>query len=383
MRIFVASGIFHPDSGGPATYLYRLLPELQALGHEVRALAYGDAPATGYPYPLTRIPFRTTPIRLATYALAYREGATWADVVYLNSLGLPRFGAGNKRRVMKVVGDYAWERAVNRGWVPSTEDIDEFQHKRYDPRVEFFKAARAHEVRRVDRVIVPSEYLRQMVIGWGAEPSRVQAIYNALETHAYDAQGQSPQAARQALGWSLTGRYLVTAARLTAWKGVDHLIAALAEAGLADVTLIVAGDGPQKAALEAQAAQLGSRVTVQFVGKVPHERMALYLRAADYLALYSGYEGLSHTILEALVAGTPVIASARGGNPEVVQDGVNGLLARHPDRGALAQTLRRAFAGEGWADLRARLAAGTGRGLERFAWAALVGKTVGVVTQRR
>lgn len=110
MRIFIASGIFHPDSGGPATYLYRLLPELQARGHEVRVLAYGNAPTAGYPYSLTRIPFQSLPIRLINYARAYRQGAAWADLIYLNSLGLPRSGDGHKPRVMKVVGDYAWER---------------------------------------------------------------------------------------------------------------------------------------------------------------------------------------------------------------------------------------------------------------------------------
>src|SRR5512135_2923656 len=117
MRIFVASGIFHPDSGGPATYLYRLLPELQARGHEIRVLAYGNAPTAGYPYPLTRIPFGRLPFaRWANFARAYRQGAAWADLVYVNTLGLPRSGDSAKKRVMKVVGDYAWERCVNRGW---------------------------------------------------------------------------------------------------------------------------------------------------------------------------------------------------------------------------------------------------------------------------
>src|SRR5438477_12429658 len=109
MRIFVPSGIFHPDSGGPATYLYRLLPKLQERGHKIQVLAYGNAPAVGgYPYPLTRIPFQMLPVRMANYARAYREGAAWADLIYLNSLGLPRSGDRHKRRIMKVVGDYAW-----------------------------------------------------------------------------------------------------------------------------------------------------------------------------------------------------------------------------------------------------------------------------------
>jgi glycosyltransferase involved in cell wall biosynthesis len=370
MRIFIASGIFHPDSGGPATYLYRLLPEFQARRHEIRALAYGNAPITGYPYPLARVPFGKLPfMRWANFARAYRQGAAWADLVYVNTLGLPRSGDGSKKRVMKVVGDYAWERCVNRGWIPPDEDIDRFQSKRYDLRVEWYKANRVREVRAMDRIIVPSDYLRRMVVGWGADPGRVQVIYNALEA-GYYAPESSRDEARARLGWTADGHYLVTVARLTAWKGVDLLIDALAQ--VPGLTLVIAGDGPQYGALQAQATAQGVADRVVFLGKVPHDKVALYLRAADYLALYSGYEGLSHTILEALYSGTPVIASARGGNPETIRDGENGLLVKHPDLEALIAALRRAFEG----DTQRRLAAGTSKGLERFNWQSLVEQTV-------
>jgi glycosyltransferase involved in cell wall biosynthesis len=116
---------------------------------------------------------------------------------------------------------------------------------------------------------------------------------------------------------------------------------------------------------------------VEFLGKIPREQLALYLRAADYLVLYSGYEGLSHTILEALHAGTPVIASNRGGNPEIVRDGENGLLVPHPDLGALVVALQRAFED----DLPQRLAAGTATGLERFSWPCLVEQTVRALSE--
>ncbi|MBC6935795.1 MAG: hypothetical protein DWB42_08115, partial [Chloroflexi bacterium] len=123
-RLFIASGIFHPESGGPATYLYELLPELQQLGWDVRALSYGDTPAGGYPYPLARIPRRALPVRLAAYALAARPRLGWADLVYIHSLDLPLFGSRRAPRVVKIVGDPGWERAIRKGWIPPTEDID-------------------------------------------------------------------------------------------------------------------------------------------------------------------------------------------------------------------------------------------------------------------
>ncbi len=371
MRIFVASGIFHPEPGGPATYLYRLLPEVQARRHTVRVLTFGNGPATGYPYPLRRIPRRALPLRWADYARAAWREVRRADVVFVNNLGLPLIGGGSIPRVLKVVGDLAWERAVNKGWIAPTEDVDAFQQGRYPWRVRLLQAQRAREVRRADRVIVPSRYLRDMVIGWGAPPERVHVIYNALPPDTESA-SLSQAEARAALGLGAEP-LLLTVARLVPWKGIDHLIRALP--AVPEARLLVAGDGPDEGRLRALAGSEGLAVRVTFLGRVPRERLALYFRAADYTVLYSGYEGLSHVALESLGAGTPVIASDKGGNPELVTHGVNGLLVPYPDTRALAETLRVAFSGE----TRARLAAHTGDGLERFAWEALVAQTVAVL----
>ncbi|HXW07220.1 MAG TPA: glycosyltransferase family 4 protein [Vicinamibacterales bacterium] len=357
MRVFVASGIYPPDIGGPATHLSHLLPALQGRGHDVRVLAYGTSNDQPSPVPVTRVPPDALLVRQLRYGAAYRRGARWGDVVYAASLGLPRPGPP-RPTVLRVPGDRAWERSVNRGLVAPTEDIDRFQRRRYGPRVGYLKWLRAREARKADRVIVPSEYLRAMVEGWGVDPARVRVIHSALPDP-----GRPPvdrREARRALGWEPDARYVLTAARLTAWKGVDYLIEAVAH--LPDVTLVVAGEGPSKAALVAHAAARPGRV--QFVGAASGETLRHYLRACDYLVLYSAYEGLSHTILEALLAGTPVIASNRGGNPEIVIDQVNGLLVPHPDRGALLDALRRALAD----GTQERLAAGTAVGLEKFSW---------------
>lgn len=375
MRLFIATGIFHPESGGPATYLHGLLPEVQAAGHEVRLLTFGSpTPAdSDYGYPVQRIPRRAMPLRplaYAAYGLVSRRFLRWADLTYIHSIGLPLWGGGRGPRVLKVVGDIAWERAIRRGWIPPTEDIDRFQTARYSPLVEAFKAARSRAVRAVDRVIVPSQYLRRMVIGWGVSEERVQVVYNALAPDAVAQRSQLSQAeARAALGLP-DGPLLLTVARLTAWKGVGPLIQAVA--AVPDARLIVAGDGPLLDALQHMAVAHDTADRVSFLGRVPRERVALLMRAADYTVLYSGYEGLSHTLLESLHVGTPVIASDKGGNPEVVLPGVNGLLVPYDDVGALTEALRQALK----PGVRERLAAGTGEGLARFTWARMVTETL-------
>jgi glycosyltransferase involved in cell wall biosynthesis len=363
-KLFIASGIFHPESGGPATYLYEILPELQARGWDVRALAYGNDSTTEYLYPLTRIPRRTLPLPLAQYAMAARPLMQWADLIYLHTLGLPLIGT-NKPRVVKIVGDQAWERAVRRGWIPATEDIDLFQTKRYGSAVTLQKALRSREVRSMDGVIVPSEYLKRMVVGWGVDERKVRVIYNALP-HVKTQREVSRSEARAQLNLG-DEPLLLTSARLLPWKGVDHLIAALAR--VPDVRLLVAGDGLMADTWKQQAEQIRGRVT--FLGHVARDTLTLYMKAADYTVLYSGYEGLSHTLLESLCAGTPVIASDKGGNPEVVQHGVNGLLVPYVDVEALAAALTEAFV----PGKLAALAANAHVGIERFDFAQMVAQT--------
>jgi glycosyltransferase involved in cell wall biosynthesis len=342
MRIFVASGIFHPEPGGPSTYLYHLLPRLQTCGHDVTALAFGDAPTDNYPYSLTRISRRSYPLRQWDYYRAATHLWPGHNVAYLHSLGLP-LPASIQPRVLKIVGDTAWERAVNKGWIAPTFDIDVFQSTRLAPQVEADKLLRAHESRRANRIVVPSEYLKRMVLSWGVDPSCVQVIYNALETGT-DALPVESQAEARAQLHLPDAPILFIAARLTPWKGVDHCIEALAHCRDKNAIQVIAGDGASRPALEALANQCGIADRVIFLGRVPSEKMPLYYRAADYKVLYSGYEGLSHVLLESLRTGTPVIASDKGGNPEVVQHGVNGLLVPYIDIDALTATFDHALA---------------------------------------
>jgi glycosyltransferase involved in cell wall biosynthesis len=385
MKVFIASGIFHPESGGPATYLREILPEFQARGWELRVLTYGSGSTDGYGYPLTRIPRNAVPLRMLGYATASRPLLAWADVVYLHSLDLPLWGERRAPRIAKVVGDIAWERAIRKAWIPQTTDIDDFQTRAYDNLLaELGKAQRARIAQSMDAIVVPSAYLKRMVVGWGVPERKVHVVYNALPKHESGGKldaihgvrthmGSTQTDARAVLGLAADEPFLLTAARLTPWKGVQHLISALQR--VPDVRLLVAGDGDMLPALRAQAEQQGLAGRVVFLGNVSREQMPLYMRAADYLALYSGYEGLSHTLLEALREGTPVIASDKGGNPEVVQHAVNGLLVPYVDVYALGQVIAQAFA----PGKRAALAANAHVGMERFQFARMVEETAGIL----
>lgn len=327
-KLLAASGIFPPESGGPATYLRAILPALQDLGWQVRVLTYGDPQPHACAYPVTRIARRAYPLRRLHYGLAAGREMPWADLVYAQTIDLPLWGWRKGKRAIKIVGDQAWERCMRKAWIPPDLTIDEFQSYQGDARVRWQKRSRSRQVASTDAVIVPSRYLKRMVMAWGIDPAKVHVIHNALSPPERPTQSRAEL--RAELGWDDKPR-LICVARLQTWKGIDHVIQAAAD--LEDLHLVIAGDGPDRGRLKRLADPLGGRA--RFTGQLPAREAQRYMAAADGLALYSGYEGFSHTLLECLHLGTPALASDVGGNAEIIQHGVNGLLAPYLDIPAL------------------------------------------------
>jgi glycosyltransferase involved in cell wall biosynthesis len=142
---------------------------------------------------------------------------------------------------------------------------------------------------------------------------------------------------------------------------------------LEDATLVDAGDGPFKSALQAQVQQLGLAERVRLIGRVPQERLwGLLAYYADVFVLNSLYEGLPHILLEAAYFGVPVVATAVGGTPEVVQHGETGLLVPPDSPVDLLAALQRLQADP---LLRQRLGTKARRGIARFSFERMVEQT--------
>jgi glycosyltransferase involved in cell wall biosynthesis len=128
---------------------------------------------------------------------------------------------------------------------------------------------------------------------------------------------------------------VLTAARLDAQKGLPHLLEAAA--GLPAARFVVAGDGPERAALEAHARRLGLDGRLRFLGY--RSDIPALLAACELVVLPSLFEGHPLALLEAMAAGRPVVATAVGGVPEIVDHGVTGLLVPPADSAALGAAI--------------------------------------------
>ena len=334
MRICIIASVFPPDIGGPATYVPAIARALVERGHQVKVIAVTD-PAHlqcegRYPFPVFRIPRWPVWRRALSALLALWQHGRDADVIYANGMFLEAVLAKaivRKPVVMKIVGDEAWERSIRRGW--TQDGFEDFQRRRQRWQAELLKLLRSWYVRRADCIIVPSCYLKGIVEGWGVSREKCRVVYNAIEPVDEIRPVQVPLR---------TPFKLITVGRLVPWKRVDGILRAIASLG--GVGLVIVGDGPERPRLEALVEELGLEERVFFAGKRSRQETLALMAACDAFILNSSYEGLPHTLLEAMQVGLPIIATAVGGVPEVVQDGVNGALVEVDSTARLAAAIR-------------------------------------------
>jgi glycosyltransferase involved in cell wall biosynthesis len=362
MRALVVSGIWPPDVGGPASHAPEVAQFLYERGWGVEVVTTAASAPAAEAFPVHWVSRALPPgVRHVAGVRLVASRARRADVVYTTgTFGRSAAGALLARRpyVVKLTADPAFERARRRGLVQG--DVEEFQLGGAGIQAWLLTRARNFELRNAAHVFTPSEYLRNLALGWEVEPGRVSVLPNPAPDVAARGGGDGPTFA--------------FAGRLTAQKALDVALAALAR--VPDATLTIAGDGDRLDELRRQASELGLNGRVRFVGAQPREEVLALFASAQAALLSSAWENFPHTVVEALAAGTPVIATDVGGVREAVVDDVNGLLVPPGDVEALAAAMLR-FVGDD--ELRERLRAAARPSVARFSADAVYGELESVL----
>jgi len=206
-------------------------------------------------------------------------------------------------------------------------------------KVRMYERLQAFLWRFFDQVICVSESYRQLARGAGVPARKLTVVHNAIRS-TY--QAQAPDARRQArlaLGLDEHAQVVAIIGRLGIEKG--HRLFVDAAARLApkfpSARFLIAGEGAQRTEIEAQVARLGLQDTVRLLGH-RNDLPAIY-PALDVLAMASLREGLPNVLLEAMLHGVPGVAMAVGGIPEVITQGVDGLLVPPGDLGLFTEAL--------------------------------------------
>jgi glycosyltransferase involved in cell wall biosynthesis len=223
------------------------------------------------------------------------------------------------------------------------------EHGRHFPDVVSLKRRLLNRIvfdRLADRVNAVCEFsARSLSERDGFSRRRIEVIENGIEPGRY-ASGEPVAALRSRLGLDPSRRYIATVARFHPVKDHRTLLKAFAEMAHLDprADLLLVGDGPLRAAMEQAAAEAGVRSRVRFMGV--RRDVEDILRACDAFALTSISEAASITVLEAMACARPIVATAVGGTPELVRDGIDGLLVPRGDAPAIAAALHRVLTDE-------------------------------------
>lgn len=329
MKVLIATGLYPPEIGGPATYAALLESGLPKRGIEPVLV------------PFARVRKYPKIVRHIVYGwLLYRSARGVSSIIALDpvSVGIPaRIVAFITRTpfIIKIVGDYAWEQASQRSGFTGT--LESFQDATvpFIPRV--LRVLERVVARTAHRVIVPSKYLAGIVMHWGVKKERLQVIYNGVSI--------GDVGTRETIRGMLhfDGELLLSVGRLAPWKGFDVLIKMFARLRKKrkSLTLFIAGSGPDLARLEAVAERERVSEHVIFAGAVDHDALMRYIRAADVFVLNTSYEGFSHLLIETMAVGTPIVTTHVGGNPEAITNNQNGFLVAPNDMMALESRITR------------------------------------------
>lgn len=309
MKILIATGIYPPDIGGPATYSELLFNELPKRGIQTKVISFGEV--------------RSLPkvIRHIAFFLKIIYSHHDVDLIFAQdtvSVGLPALCAAKilrKKFFVRVPGDYAWEQSVQRYNVK--ESIDDFQNKKYTGAVDRLIRIQKFVVNHADTVIAPSMYFRNLVSKWVDVPDKVKCIYNGIDLSVI------PHST------TVEPKTIFTAGRLVPWKGFSALISMMKL--LPEWKLYIAGDGPYKAELEKIVEATGVSSQVFFLGQVERSVLIQKMQNCDVFVLNTHFESFSFQIVEAMAAGIPVITTNVGNLSEIIDHGKSGVLVNPDD----------------------------------------------------
>jgi len=188
---------------------------------------------------------------------------------------------------------------------------------------------------RADAMITVCNALKTGLTELGADPHKIHSLRNGVDLVRF--QPGDRAALRAELG--MKGFTLISVGNLAPVKGHDLTIQALTL--MPDTSLWIAGAGPDRAKLEALAAELGVSERVRFLGSVPNTELHRFYAAADAMVLASSREGWANVLLESMACGTPVVATRVWGTPEVVTAPAAGILMDERSPAGLADAVAR------------------------------------------
>ena len=316
-------GIFPPDIGGPATFVPKIAKYFQdELNYEIEILTLSDNKNSNIndDFSVKRID-RNLPIIyrwLKTIFTIYKLGRN-KDLIFVNGLGTEVTIANiflKKKIIRKIVGDPVWERAYSKAKI--SESFDEFQVKNYGFSISLQKKVRSFSIKKSDIVVTPSKHLKNFILNLGFK-NKIEIINNGVFI---------PEENTNIFTNDQINITIVS--RLVSHKNIEKIIKAISDLNSPLINLNIIGDGPELNQLQKISLESNNKDNIIFHGKLNRDDINHIFLKSDIYIQASNYEGLPHSLLEAMSYGIPVLCTPVGECKEILGNEDRGYILDLP-----------------------------------------------------
>ena len=331
MNILITTGIFPPDVGGPAKFVPLIANNLSK-NHSLNVITLSEETFSvdDFDYGIFRIKRNQNKIFrfIKTVMLITRKGRN-VNIIFINGLWLEVYIANlflRKKTIRKIVGDPVWEKLYTQYRID--DNFDQFQQKKYTLKIELLKFLRNFTLKSSNTIVVPSKHLMDFVKNLGFK-GRLLQINNGTEIT------KSKKTNKDSFEFLIVSR-------LVRQKNIDIVLKSLSlvkEKYSIDFQLNIVGEGPEHKSLINLINKLGLQDSVNMVGSKYGEDLKSFYKFSNYFLQLSSYEGMPHSILEAMNYELKIIASNFGGNYELLGDNDFGFTSPSLDIETVANTI--------------------------------------------
>ena len=322
MNILITVGIFPPDIGGPASFVPKISDFLIENGHNVKIICLSEVGNinTEDNFDVIRIKrSNNLPIRWIKTIYQIVKNGRRSDLIFVNGLGVESAIANlilQKQLIRKIVGDPVWERAYNKKRI--TESFDDFQNNKHSFLIEVQKLLRNWSINSAEIVITPSDHLKSFVSGIGYS-KKILKINNGVNITDINRANESKADIN-----------LIIISRLVVQKNINIVIEAMKLLDNKNLKLSIIGEGGEFSKIESAIHDLNLENQVQLLGKIDNNKISQFLLTADIFIQASDYEGLPHSVLEAINYEVPILSTETGGCKDLLNDGERGFIIPMP-----------------------------------------------------
>ena len=349
MDILITVGIFPPDIGGPASFVPKIAKYLINKGHNVKIICLSDKEHLTYKDDINVIRInRNSPIifRWLKTVVKIYSNSKKSDLIFVNGLGTETTIANlfiRKKVIRKIVGDPVWERVYNKNLID--ESFDDFQENNHGLSISLQKMIRNWSINKSNLIITPSQHLKNFIDKIGFDKN-IFVINNGVNIE---------QLNKVVLENNII--QLLVVSRLVSQKNIDSIIKAVKVMENENIILNIVGDGSEINNLKLLVKKYELDKKINFIGKIENTKLNEYLKNADIFIQASNYEGLPHSILEAMNFEIPILSTDVGGCSVLLNKGERGYIIPMPvSEVEISEGIRKIINNKNEAKSKARLA---------------------------